>query len=796
MILFEGKILNIGTPTKPSSKIETRAFSEVDRVSAATHLKLRDSDKFIEITDGMVIKRKKDSSGNPTDNMTSFAHIKKNEEYVCVIDGAEIAISSCLYAQIVFVKKSERGNLLKCKDGVYVRKDEVQVPAYKKVAEKAPLQVAHDGDYFIQREIVRLPNGTEIVVPDPRVKKEEDKWLFTEDSGRTWKECEAKKEIDSRLYIKYVLVDNKVVNIQKLTEQPNGDYVIKGDIAGTDIIVGKKNPKLERAFVQGSSFVRKTKFFEADNLLEQRGNLNNEKHDIAYRRDEPDSNGLVAVDINRSRTSVMFTYRDASGAERREIYALENANSRSRHRATGAKLIRVRSFKLIETSNGISIEFEQIKPNVAQDVVFRSGKLNSYTMNDRKITHIKWESVDGYDMISSYIIDGTKLSDIEWNAEHKIERCKVHLINDDGREVVKEIDDFANSEYAYLAITYKLTSTLEDVKISDGKLSFTMGDYKFKDAELITGGKIGKCKLIHNGEEEEINLSTDSRFTQLKLAVEVSLDESKITPLIQSELLAKKDDHYVLEADIIQSGEMKEVYDEHGKLIEGGVVDAVKLKSVDHAIDEQQKFKDHPYKTVVIDSQDKNKTHVITDFATTYEDSSQFELNQDVLTDMVGKQKIEVKKGEVSIDSKKTDDRRDSLIVVGFSLGVFGIPLVMAGVAVGVVSPILRAIKKTALENVDIKTCQQDTQKNVANQCRTNIRNLTASFKRELALYKRQYSEKEFMAKAQELEAEFRFKYVQELGKLQLLGGGEIACEFDPSKKVKLHCGNHMAYLV
>ena len=229
------------------------------------------------------------------------------------------------------------------------------------------------------------------------------------------------------------------------------------------------------------------------------------------------------------------------------------------------------------------------------------------------------------------MIDGVLLSNIQWRAG-EIDSCTVHLIDDEGYEVEKEVKDFKNSNYKDLAITCELTSKLEDVKTDGETISFKIGDYRFVDAKIIEGeenSRIGKCTLKYKGKEEEIDLRTDPRFKQLRIAVNIAIDEQRIVPLVQSQLLKKKNGKYALEADVVQAEEMKEVRDpKTKKIISGGVCKATELQSVAHAVKEQEKFKDNPFKSTIIDDKNPNDTHTISDFKTTYEGAADFDIDK------------------------------------------------------------------------------------------------------------------------------------------------------------------------
>lgn len=785
-MIFEGKIIIDKTSKKPSGRVVSKAFDKVDSFSAATHLKVKGANEFIEITDKLIIKRiRRDSSGNPSEDFVHYSEINARDEFVCVINGKDVAISPDFYTQIAFMNKSETGKYLRCDDGLYVHKDEISIPAYKKLhlgANATLEKPVHDGDFYVQTEIVRLPNGVEITLPNNRVKNEHGKWLYQDDEGK-WVPCLYKRDLDTRRYIKHVLLDGKkIVDIQKLQEKPNGELVVKG-VDGDDVVVGKKDVVLQQPFVMGSTMEATEEVFIPSNIIKQRDRIQQANVNLVFTWPTPLQNGLKRVTVNRTRTKAVMEFADGH----REIYAQYDVLINKLE--PNDKVYYVRKFNIVDLGErGVKLEFLQMKNNFAQDVVFKNGKLDSCTLNDRKITDIKWHEVGGYDEISSYTIDGVKITDIEWHA-NQVKSCKLHLIDEDGNEVIKEIADLRSSGYEHLAITRTIINKIEDVKTNGSTFSFKMGDYHFVDAELTEDGNVGKCKLRHNGKVEEINLNEDERFAQLKLAVKISLDEQRVIPLVQSQLLSKKDGEYRLEADVVQTE----------KTDENGVAAATELQSVSQAIKEQEKFKQNPFQTYIIDSQ--NKPHTISDFETTYEGALEFEQNKEFLIDLIGKNKIEYKKGELKIDSKKTDNIVDNMIVLGFALCsnpitlAFAIPTLIAGCAIGVVAPIARAVKKSRLSKLKVEDFKQEMQDVAAKRCQENIDSLVDKYRRELKAYKQMYSQEEFEQMSKALRERFRFEYHKEIGKLQVLGEGSIEATFDASKKGKLTRDNYLAFL-
>ena len=809
-MIFEGKIVK-GKTSKGPSNINTYAFDKAVNFSAATHIKFRDINRFERISKQLVIKQKKDSDGKPMDKAVNYTQIKSigKQQFVCVLEGKEYPIEPELYTQIVLMNKSEKGNYYRCDDGVYVHIDEIQVPAYKKVATYDNVQLSgpvHNGEYYVETEVVQWKENSQVkeatLTSHDRLRQVGDTWQYQKDDGN-WVDCYYTKDVDTRKYIRHILLDNdKIVDVSKLKHKPNGNYVIE-DVDGEDIVVGKQDVTISRgAIIEGSTVESINDIVIPHNILKQRPRIE-EGVNLAFVWNSPSANGLVRIDVNRSRTWARFTY--ANG--RQEVYAQYDV---SLNLAPNVKEFRIQKLNIEDLGEqGVKIEFLQKKNDIARNLKFEDGKVSSYTLNDRNITNIKWQEVGGYNEIEEYTIDGTRVFDIEWHAG-AVKSCKLQLKDADGNDVVEEIKDLKTSKYRHFAITYQITEKIEDIKTDGSTFSFKMGDYKFSEAQLGEDNKVGKCKLKHDGKEEEIDLSKDERFSHLKIAVDIALDQSRVVPLVQSQLLTKKDGQYKLEADVVQAGPMltnEELMhigkDEASKLgIKGaGVASAKSVETVQQAVKEQEQFKENPFKTVVLDDKNKNKVHTLTDVNTRYESSSSFDHGNNMLVDKIGKTKIEIKKGKLVIDPKKANDLRDNTIVLGFMLCsnpitlIFGIGTLFVGTGIGIIAPIARAIKTARLNNASLEKLTTKMQKKAEKAVEKNINQLTSSYKKTLKAYKKMYSQEEYKIKAKELRSKFIFEYQTEIGRLQIMGNGGLECEFDSSKKTKLTKDNYLGYL-
>lgn len=790
-----------------------QAFDKVG-VNSATHVKLKGKNEFIEITSDLIIKQKKDSEGYPVDAIVYYTDINtqsdSKEEYVCIVKDKEVPIDKDFYANIVFMTKNTegKGNYYRTEDGRnsegvikvgrYVHKDEIQVPAYRKLhLPSGHSQQEHNlildtywGKHFTYREFVELPSGKKIEVKnqnviklsdDKSVRKENGKWFYYEGESKR-ASCKSSQE---RIDVEYLLLDgDKVVDISKI-KQSKGSYVLESENGNVDI--GKYELSLQNPFIEGSTIEPNQEIVIPHNQLKQIPRLDqyNTKLVFKWAEEYPGPNGLLRIEVNGSRSCARFKYKDSKEI----VYAEYGVSVKPDPNVVE---YRVQKFEIQDLGEqGIKFEFFQKKNAIAQNIEYNGNKATSCTINDRVITDIKWAEVGGMDQIVEYTIDGVNISDVEF--EHgKIKKCRVHLTNEEGNPEIHEIGDLSLSRFKHLAITCDPIDKIKDVNVdSNGNISFRMGKYKISEGEYnAEDGTIGKCKIKRDGEtEKEIDLSTDERFKQLRLAVKVSLDTERVVPLIQSKLLDKKDGEYKLVADVVQNAD----FDKYG------VASASELKSVEQAANYQSEFKKNPFATVVID--EKGKAHKLTDFTTTYNGISKFEQDNKLVSQMLGKTKLEVVDGKIKIDSSKDDKYIENTAVMGFVLCsnpltlIFGFAYLTVAAGSAVVLPIMRAAKKVRVQrHQDLDKVTDKIQHQEEETCEQEVNKLIEKYQGKIKRCKK-LSDAEFREVAAELKEEFLTEYYSKLGNLQMISAGTMKCKFDMGKKTSLSHENFLAYL-
>lgn len=869
-----------GKSKKDPSKLKSKSFAEAVSMEAATHIKLKGSNKFEQISHELVIKRIADEEGKETaPEQIDYTQIKPNskERYVCVIkegeDLKEVEIDNTLYTHIVLMKKSPNGTFYKCENGKYVHKDEIQVPAYKKLeigGKKTGL--GNDGEFFVQQEVLKLKsNGNEIVLTNAMredsklVKRVGDKWFYLGNGAE--EECEYLCNEDTRVYTKHVLIGGKIVETNHLSVDKDSKLVV--DVAGFEPIEGKKEVELNSPFINVATVdypdVRTTKVItrgaggkDFDISFEPKRVTDNGKGEKrVYRFSEKeatadgghgyrmfkDEQNYIVVQHWDGRVDVYFKDRSyitpeiqrnltkLAGGDPEKITAYQ-ANFDEYQEVVDGRIIY--SFKSSRKINLFSRGKAFIDDDHSEEIEEVEEEIDYYPAGDRKINDLKWAQVDGRDQVDGYEMNGVKFSDIVWEGG-EIKSCKIQYKNEEGEIVEEATNDIKTSRFKNLAIKCEQIDKLEDVKVNeDATISFKLGNYEFKDAIVGEDGKIGKCKLkIGDGEFQEIDIATESRFEQLRLSINTILVDQEIVPLVQSKLYEKKNGKYQLVADVVQDrplltqaefdalnpaekakycnmteeefNELSKDKDALAKVIyeQLGISQAKEIANLQEALEEQKKFRQKPFKTIVFDPKDPNKTHVLTDFENTYESASEFELDKDLIPDYIGKDKIDVKNGRIVIDSKNETDR--VLNMTAFALGMCGylfpfglivtVPLLPLAGVMAVVAPIRRAIKRYRLEHLDLDKVTKKMQKKAEKRCHKNVNKLEREYRRTLKSYKKLYSSAEYTAKAKEAREEFEFNCQKEIGKLQILGQGAIDCKFSLAGKTKLTRDNILGFI-
>lgn len=760
--------------------IRTRSYVEAKSSSAATHIMLEDG-SYKLITSGLVIYKRdgdtveevkcSDIFDNPDGN---YFIRDKNKE------GKEIAIEQ-LCSQVVIMNPDTEGNFYRCSDGRYIHKDEVQIPAYKKVetSDETPfVGPVHDGKFYVG----------------------------TPDDGENYRE------------ISHVLIDGKIVDIGT---DDDGNPKVKIDDDGTASItiakeignetVKEKKQLTERDITINESYIAVFRDKIGSDSSKRFYPLNAEK--IAKNSGKGtrlelsfDGGDVKSVYISSERSVARIEFRDG----RSEIYLQPG---REPHHdwdmGPNVRVFRVDHIEAKPAKDGDKNDCIDIK--FSGQVEVDKNNLD-VIINDFDIQNIEWEfdREQNINVVKSYQIGDKTIRNIKWE-DGKIKSFTLIHKNKRTITVSGELVD----NYKHLLITTVPAQKVTDITFKDGDkptVSFKMGAIEIRDAEIVAGKGIGNCTLVYQGKQYKVNLLTDERFKELSAQVTMKV-KSDIIPLMPSKLMEKVDGKYQVVADVVQTGPIltevewarlsdAEKEELKAKGVTGpGHCGAHEVNELDDALKQQEEFRQKPFKTVVIDDKNPNQTHELDDFKNTYEGTSEFELDPKIIPNVIGGSKVEVINGRVVVDSKKANDVLFSLAAFGMGITTYlfpvgmliGLPMVGVAAVGAVVAPIYRAIKAYRINHLNPERMLSKMQKNAEKVCKRNIRKYDRELRREVRKA-RKLPAAEYGPRVAELKLAYMNKCEKEIGRLQFLSKGQLDIPFDLNKKSKITNANVIGF--
>lgn len=799
------KIIFGGETTKEG--ITTQAYQQVG-AAAATHLKVVGENKFIEITDSLIIRKikskgdKRGSSGSEGADNVHYSDVVPGGAYECVIGEESYRIEPVLYSQIAFMKKAKEneGTHFRCDDGVYIRADEVQVPAYKKietsVIHSLTMGTVHNNRHYVRYATIII-DGKKLNVPINEVVERNGKTYYKQKDLEV--ECEYIKDSEHNKYIDNILVDgDKIVDVKKLKLKENGEYVV--EVGKEEVLVGQTNIDIKGSFMEGAAVSTHEMILNSDNIEAQRSILDTNS-ELTFNWYHP-KKGKAKVIVSQTNRYALIEY--VSGAY--DVIVEQNAKvseakirkilaeRQTKNKGNNYKFTVVDKFELEDLGDrGVRFSYPAMsQKELATNVVVKNDKIVECTLNGRDVKNIEWSQDIDFPRIVAYEMDGVKISDIKWDGA-KIETCTLTIKNEDNTTRTIANCNIEKSNYRDFAIRHNKNLSIKDFKIDDKSktISFKIGDFTITEAEYdFNQGTIGKCKIAKAGESEirEVDLREDPRFKHLRLAIEVTLDQSRVQPLIRSKLLEKKDGKYEKVADVVQTSEV-------GK---DGIASASGLTSAEQAVKAQQKFTKNPYPTWVMD--ERGDIHQLEDVNTMYAGISSFKCEDNLFSSIVGKDKVEAKNGDITIDAKESNNKRDNSIFVGLALCSnfltmpIGICILTAGVVRAIAAPIRRAIKKDKIKKISFKSAAKMVRENQKQKCQENVREIEREITERLRYAEKNNSSADLVKIREELKLEYMQRMSAEAASMQIFGQGALDCEFDLSKKTKLTQANMLAW--
>lgn len=810
------------------------SYVKSDRAAVATHIKVKDSEEFLLIAS---VKNVKDVS---TGALVSPKSMEAGKKYVCTIknssgENKEVEVSTELYIKLAYMTKAEegKGEYLRTEDGRYVKKDEIQPPAYKtrEIDNKLWMSTeGGDGDptdkVFVETligEYVTLPsegelirrdgsrielNGERIDLPSDKVSQRDDKWYYKESDDAD--EIEVTHHLQTE---KRIIGKNSVSFSGSVSNNVAGTY--STNINGENVTLAESRLDMEVPFVEGGSLSQKEEKLFSPSSIDSNGNLVNnmsvgdydtrmERARKTYTKLRPTTNDVRSIDDYYKQHWVKITYIDG----RVKVYY---TGKKPTVTEPGVEFTKVRSYKVEPITSGpeagrIKFDYELFTADVAQDVEVEDGEVTSYKINGLAITDIVWDG----GLISQYKVEDEDkdivIKDIEWELSNGMYHIKKCILLEGGVE--KSISNIETTDYAKYAVFYRLTNEIKNIVCDGNTISeFTVGSYKFTNIRWNSNFEIISCDI--NGETIH-NFKSNKKFGKLRFHL-TNLIKVQGLKLAHSAAMFTRDEegNYQLNADLVQTNP------EDRSKVEA-------LTSVGQGVHEMERFKRNPFATTYVD--DQGKVFSVSDFKTTYNESEEFTYeiqDKGAINKILGKHEIKYEKcnkpivnavrklrGEPPIEydikvvpSKAEDYLSWGLLQGGVALcnSIIGIPfgvMMIGGAAVAkTVGIAVRAVKKQQIKHESLEKVTERMQNDVKKQCEKEINALVKDYADKIKRAKKECSAAELEEMSQGLKEEFTTKYLKIAGKLQLLGNGQLASSFDAGKKGKITAENYLGYL-
>ena len=794
---------------KGKNVIKTQSFLKAEDTASATHIKLSNG-SFEPITDKLVIYRREVDTEPDIDTAESDAdeEVEDTEKvkykyvevkYFDVVENPsetyiikktnkagkieELQVDPQLYRLVVVMGLNPEGNFYRCADGRYIHKDEVQIPAYKKIepSDDDPfVGPVRDGKFYIGKE----------------------------------------DDMENRRYISHVMIGDKIVDIGA-DEEGNSNVKVRSDgtstikIGDEEVELTERTLSLDKSgsavFKESAGATTESRYYPLG-AKKAKENATKGTKQLNFSFDSGDIDRLY---VSGGRTEAIFEFKDGH----KEIYLQAGKKPRS-----GLVIGPNDKVFRVDTISAIPVDDAAGHEGVAYDVRF-SGKVEvdkadfNTVINDfSDIQDIVWEFDEEkkINVVKSYRIGNEIVSNIKWE-DGKIKSFTI--TKEDGSTInVDDINAESAKQYKHLVINTVPAQELTDIRFNDSgtvtTVSFKMGAIEVRDAVIVDGKYIGKCTLVYQGKMYKTDLQKDERFKTLATQIAMKV-KSDIIPLAPSKLMEKVDGKYRVVADVVQEGpiltesEFAALSDEErAQLAEKGIVGpgvcgAHNIDGLEDAVKRQDDFRKKPFKTVVIDDKNPDQVHELNDFENKYEGTSEFELDPEVIPNVLGHGKIEVVDGKIVIDSKKSNDVFFSLAAFGMGIcgyippfGILiGLPMIGVAAAGKIAFSAYKAIKKYRINHMDPEQLVQKMQKNAETVCAKNIRKYDRQLRRDIRRC-RNLSGPQYEEKVSRLKREYELRCQKEIGKMQIMSEGQLNIPFDLNKKSKLTNENLLGFLM
>lgn len=734
-----------------------------------------------------------------------YASVNKSrpgkEACVCVTKDAVYDVEDKgLFSKTSFMSENQegKGEYLRARDGSYVKKASLQIPAYKTLDLEQMTASTSTGKLVL--EYVMLSNGEKISLPNDNVKFVDGRWLYN-DGSDTPQVCQYVANEMEKFLIKTPDGDHtreQIVDFGKLTMKDN-EVSFEGEkVAQLEVEPVKSVLDVEFS----SQEAQQTIEFVPTNTDAQNNALDNNTA-LRYVFHNPnDESDLEQVQSNADRTFVRFIYKDRyveyvignpPKSDNKALLKDENGNDKER------TVIPVSSFSFEPVGKGrnapVKFSYTPI-PKMQQmgfatdietkDIEIEDGKVTTYSIgvgNGERIEDIKWNDAG---LLVEYKFRGCTIT-ITRDEKHAGRVVEYKVKDADGKEYILS-DLKGNSRFSHLYVNCKLVEKLEEVKWNDGIITqFKLGDYRFSDIVWNDDATINKCTIKH-GREVHREVTIDDQYygkllKQLQVKITAQLEKEKMLPLLKTSLFKKEGEKVELNADYVA-----------GKS-ENGVATATKPENMEHALKLEEEYEKDPYASHFVD--ENGVVRDVDDVDRTYDATTEFvnTNSRKILTSMLGgggdiscsaDGKLIVKRDKAT--QKKVDLTMQVGVVACSSIigAPFGVMVLAVAGAVSVADRIKRASTKRLVGKLNYDESVATLQDNAEIECKKQINNLVKEYSRKIKHAKKEFSSSELPNILNQLRADFIMQYNTASAGLEMLQKGEIESKFDLAKGGKV----------
>lgn len=711
------------------------------------------------------------------------SHIGEKQTICEVKNEGLFEVDNQMYSKTAFMSHNTAGNgeYVRATDGTYVKKVDLQIPAYKTAnfpsgSEMTPL----NGKFVVSSGKVILPDNTETSLPDDRVTFDGTDWYYNDDMGDGTGDGEPQKctyvqerNVVDKFLIGGKIVDSSLIGVNGNKYMYDGEELAELKIHPIKVVTNAVSYKQTPTEI---NFLPTNTQKQDYTLSKQDGQLIYTFHNPATSRED----GLERVETDNDRTYARFIYADKVVeyvlGDKEPVYKPNIHEDKTR------EIVHVASFAFeklgTKKSDGIKFVYNpQLEQPFATSVKMDGDDITSFQLGEEKVDEVEWEN----GQLKAYSFRGCKVVIQRGKQDYQTS----YIVTDETGKTHR-LGNLKGSKFAHLYIDCKLAENLRDVEWTGGIITaFKLGEFEFSDIEWNDDATIDKCTLKHGDTiMREVGINHPKYgdlLRQLQVRVTTELKTQGFAPLLKTALLNKNGENASLNAEYV-AGESK-----------NGVADATKVESVNQALEQQKKYAENPYATHFVD--ENGTVREVEDIKSTYDAVTEF-VNEDakkMLEGMIGKSDVSYKNGKFEVKrGKDTQKTIDISMQVGITLisTVFLAPIGVAVMAIPAIASIGDRIKRRSIKHnvkrLNYDQLMGDMANNAEAKCKAEINKLVSETMKNIKHAKKEFSPSELPRIMDGIRADFEVKYNKIACTLEMLQKGEIESKFDLAKGGKV----------